>query len=658
MSSTTVFNGSFSADCSLSDTVGTFAFAYKNLATVPVLYNRQYVRLSSLPPAGAETDLLGIMNVVATGEHLGTIAIQNDGTNIRWKLEYYNGSPEIVYYSPPEAIKANTWYYIEVMVKTGNGNGQVSVWIAEDKTTITESSPTINQINLTNDLNPIGTAFFGGYITGASYPVHIYSDNVVLSDTWTGPRDFTSPNIGSISATSHSIGSPVTLNSSVTDDVGIDSIIPSWNNTGTWVNQTAINAQGSKSFTASFTSVWNTNPGTVVSAIFYAKDTSNNWAASSQANFTLNNYAVTLSANQTGLTQEDTVRMNLTVTKNGAAFTNFVANASRDGSLFANNVTTSFNDRENVSIAHAYNISSLYDNVVGENVTFTTNTLNIFWNKSIYVVTLSGNQSSLIQGDTARINLTVTKNGLAYTNFLANVSRDNVLFANNVTNSFTDQQIHATSHTYNVSSLYDSTTKENVTFTTNTLNATWANSAYTATLIVNQTGITQGDTVTFYLNITKNGSAFNSYLANVTKNNVLFVSNRTVSFNDTETVVIERQYKVSSLYDLTSSENVTFTTSALNVTWAQAPPSPTPTPTPVPTATPTPKPTATPTAKPTASPTPTVTVSPSPTSTVTPTPKPTQEGLSTAAIAAIVIVIIVVIAIALVYLIKTKRIKI
>jgi hypothetical protein len=410
MSSATVFDGIYSADCSLSATVGTFAFVYKNLATVPVLYNREYIRFSSLPPAGAETDLLGIMNVVGTGEHLGTIAIQNNGTNIRWKLEYYNGGPEVVYYSPPDAIKANTWYYVEIMVKTGNGNGQVSIWIAEDKTTIIESSPTINQLNLTNDLNPIGTAFFGGYVTGASYPVHIYSDNVVLSDTWTGPRDFTSPIIGAISVTSHSIGSPVRLNSSVTDDVGIDSIIPSWNNSGSWVNQTAINALGSKSFEASFSSVWNTNPGTVVSAIFYAKDTSNNWAASNQANFTLNNYAVTLSANQTGLTQEDTVRMNLTVTKNGAAFTNFVANASRDGSLFANNVTTSFNDRENISIAHAYNISSLYDNVVGENVTFTTNTLNITWAKSIYVVTLSGNQSSLIQGDTVRINLAVTKN--------------------------------------------------------------------------------------------------------------------------------------------------------------------------------------------------------------------------------------------------------
>ncbi len=659
MSSAPVFEGLYSANCSVSDAVGTYAFVYKNLAAVPaILYHREYIRISTLPPAGAETDLCGIMDIIGPGVHLGTIAIQNNGTNIHWKLEYYDGAPEIAYFSPSVAIKANTWYYIEIMVKSGSGTGQVSVWIAEDETAITESQPSIDLVNLTNNIHPIGTVFFGGFVTGASYPVQIYSDSVVLSDTWTGPRDFTSPSIGAITATSHSIGSPVTLNSSVTDDVGIDSIIPSWNNSGAWVNQTAINALGSKSFEASFSSIWNTNPGTVVSAIFYAKDTSDNWAASSQANFTLNNYAVTLSANQTGLTQEDTVRMNLTVTKNGAPFTNFVANASRDGSLFANNVTTSFNDRENISIAHAYNISSLYDNVVGENVTFTTNTLNIVWAKSIYVVTLSGNQSSLIQGDTVRVNLAVTKNGLAFTNFLANITRDNTLFARNITNGFSDQQIHAISYTYKVSSLYDAVTRENVTFTTNTINATWAKSIYTVTLFVNQTGITQGDTVNFYLNVTKNGLVFSGYLANATKDSVLFVSNKTASFNDTETAAIERIYKVSSLYDVTSSENVTFTTAALNVTWAQTSPTPTPTPTPHPTATPTPKPTATPTAKPTATPTPPPTASPSPTSTVTPTPKPSQEGLSAAAIAAIVVAVIVIIAIALLLLIKTKKIKI
>jgi hypothetical protein len=642
ISSTTVFAGLYSADCSISDNIETYAFVYKNFASVPVLYHKEYIRLSSLPPAGAETDLFGIMDIVGPGVHLGTIAIQNDGTNIRWKLEYYNSAPETAYYSPPVAIKANTWYYVEIMVKTGFGTGQVSVWIAEDQTNITESSPVLNITNLTNDLNPIGTAFFGGYVTGASYPVHIYSDSVALSDTWTGPRDFTNPTIGTIYANSHAIGASVTLSSAITDDVGIDSVILSWNNTGTWLNQTAIDALGSKSFTAMLTGKWNTNPGTVVSAIFYAKDTSDNWAASSQTNFALNTYAVSMSANQTGLTQEDTLMINLAVTKNGSPFTDFVANASRDGSLFARNATASFHDRETTAIAHAYAISGLYDMAISENVTFTANTLNVAWGKSTYVVTLSANQTGLTQEDTVRINLAVTKNGLPFSNFLANATRDASLYARNVTDSFTDISTTTTIHEYKVSSLYDTITGENVTFTTNTLNVVWAESTYTATLFVNQSDITQGATVIIYLNITKNSLLFSNYLANVSKDGSIFKTNATSTFTDTELAATTHTYNILSLYDTITGENVTFTTNTLSVAWAAR----------APTATPTPKPTATPAPSATASPSPTAIV------TSTPTPRPSQEGLSVAVIGAIVVSAIVIAAIVLLLLIKTKKIKI
>jgi hypothetical protein len=655
ISSTTVFQGHYSADCAISDTIGTAAYTYDSFSPVPVLYHREYVRVSSLPPSGASTDLFGIMDNIGTGTHLGTIAIQNDGSNYRWKIEYYSNGVNEIAYSTQVVIKANSWYYVEVLVKSGSGTGQVAVWIAEDLHAINEASPTINIMNLSNGEKPIGTAFFGGYVTGASYPVHIYSDNVVVSDTWTGPRDFTSPTIGAISATSHSIGYPVTLSSSISDDVGIDTIVPSWNNTGTWVNQTAINAQGSKNFIASLTGIWNTNPGTVVSAIFYAKDTSANWAASSQANFTLNSYAVILSANQTGLTQQDTVRISLAVTKNGSPFTSFVANASRDGSLFARNATTSFNDTQIAATSHSYTTSSLYDTAAAENVTFTTNTLNITWAKSTYVVTLSGNQSSLIQSDAVKINLAVTKNGLAFTDFLANVSRDNTLFASNIAATFNDQQTAAITHSYNISSLYDAVTGENVTFTTNTLIATWAKNTYAVTLFVNQTNISQKDVVNIYLNVTKNGLVYNSFLANISKDNALFASNATINFNDTESAAASHIYSVSSMYDVTNAENVTFTSNALNITWAQGPPTPTPTPTPI--STPTPRPTATPTPKPTATPTPFVTASPSPTSTVTSTPNKTQEGLSIVAIAAIFVVVIAIIVIALLLLVKMKKIK-
>jgi len=229
------------------------------------------------------------------------------------------------------------------------------------------------------------------------------------------------------------------------------------------------------------TGKWSTVPGTVVSAKFYANDTSNNWASGSQVNFLLNTYAVILSANQTGLTQEDTLLINVNVNKNGMPFSSYLINASKDGILFLNNQTMSFTDKEVNASMHTYTTASLYDIDAGENVTFTTNTLNVIWAKSVYNVILSANETSLTQGDIVRIDLAVTKNGLFFTNYLANLSRDGSFFFKNATSSLNDLETTAIGHTYNVLSLYDAATGQTVTFSANTLIVDWAEAAPTPT---------------------------------------------------------------------------------------------------------------------------------------------------------------------------------
>ena len=646
-----VLAGNFSADCALDGTNGTYAYAYTNLQSpLPsVLYYREYIRISSLPPAGTGTDLFGIMDIIGSGHHLGTISILNDSSNYLWRVKYYDGSDKIAYSSPAN-IKNDTWYYIEIMVKSGSGTGQVSVWIAEDLTNITQASPTIDLPNLTNDANPIGAVFFGGYILGTDYPdpTHIYSDSVIVSDSsWIGPRDFTAPTIGTITATSQSIGAPVTLSSSVTDDVGIDYIIPSWNNTGVWVNQTAIDAQGTTNYTAMLTGNWNNTPGTVVSARFYANDTSNNWATGNQVDFALSNYGVTLSANQTGLTQQDTVNVTLSVMKNGLPFADYLANVTKDGSLYLNNQTTSFTDMDAHAVTHAYAVLSLYDVVTGENVTFSANTLNVVWATSTYGVTLSANQTGLTQQDTVNVTLSVMKNGLPFADYLANVTKDGSLYLNNQTTSFTDMDAHAVTHAYAVLSLYDVVTGENVTFSANTLNVVWATSTYEVTLSASQSSLFKLNAVTISLSVMKNGLPFADYLANVTKDGSLYLNNQIASFHDTETTAVQRTFGVSSLYDVTTGEIVTFTTNTVSVTWTNPPPvsTSTPTPTPMPTTTVTPSPTATP------SPTPATTTTPSP------TPESTNEGLSPVALIGIAIVIALIIIVIVAFLI-IKRPKI
>ena len=332
ISSTDVYNGSYAAQCSLDNYWGAYAFAHYNFSTENVLYHREYIKFSALPQPGAECDLFGIMDYPRTA-HLGTVGIDNNGTNYRWMIEYYNNTVgHNTQYSTAVDVETDTWYYVEVMVKSGNGDGQVAVWIAEDLVDIDEFSPTMNLTGIINDDLPIQTIFFGGYIEDGWFPTgcDIFSDSVVASSTWTGPRDWTSPTAGSISADNTVAGADVTLSSLITDDSGVDYVIPSWNNTGIWVNETAIDASDSLSFLASFSSTWNSAPGSVVSVIFYANDTSNNWIASNQFDFSLYLYTVSLSTTQSGIEAGDTVTISIAVTKNDDPYSDYIANVTKD----------------------------------------------------------------------------------------------------------------------------------------------------------------------------------------------------------------------------------------------------------------------------------------------------------------------------------------
>ena len=293
ISSSISYESTYSAVCSLTSVWNTYAFAYYNLSAESTLYHREYIQVSGLPNSGVGTDLFGIMDNPRTS-HLGTVAIDNNGSDYRWILKYYNNTvKDNLEYSTAVELKQGTWYYIEIMVKSGNGTGQVNVWIAENGTYIDESSPTIELNNIINNDLLIQTVFFGGFVTGGAYPQNIYSDNVVASTTWIGPTDYQKPTIGDISASNTVIGQEVQVSSSIADNLGIDFVIPSWNNTGTWQNQTTIDALDSNNFEAAFTGTWTNTAGTIVSIIFYANDTSNNWAASNQVDITLTEPAPT-----------------------------------------------------------------------------------------------------------------------------------------------------------------------------------------------------------------------------------------------------------------------------------------------------------------------------------------------------------------------------
>jgi hypothetical protein len=380
ISTTEVYNGSYAAECSLGVEWGTYAFAYYNMSVETVLFHREYIKVSSLPLDGITCDLFGIMDADRT-KHLATIALDNTGgTGVRWKLQYYNNGAQDSQYSSATEIKADTWYYIELMAKSGNGTGGVTAWIAEDPVEMDETLPLMSIPNLYNDDQPIGTVFFGGYVQGnRSYPAQIYSDLVKASTTWTGPRDWVGPTFAPISADNTVAGAEVTLSCVINDDSGVDYVIPSWNNTGTWINQTAIDASDSSSFTANFVDTWNTAPESVVSVMFYSNDTLNNWGSSAQYDFTLYLYTASLSTAQSEVTEGDTVDIAINVTKNGSPFTNYMVNVTKGGVFLAENITGNFTHQESTPGTQTFAISSLYDNSTEENVMFTATPLEIVW---------------------------------------------------------------------------------------------------------------------------------------------------------------------------------------------------------------------------------------------------------------------------------------
>ena len=108
--------------------------------------------------------------------------------------------------------------------------------------------------------------------------------------------DGNAPTFGAITANVTIANSPVFLSVTVSDNIAVDKVIFSWNNTGIWVNQTALSGSGT-SYIANFsTGTLNITVGSIVSVLVYSNDTTNNWGTSTQYNFTTTYIYLTIQA--------------------------------------------------------------------------------------------------------------------------------------------------------------------------------------------------------------------------------------------------------------------------------------------------------------------------------------------------------------------------
>jgi len=90
------------------------------------------------------------------------------------------------------------------------------------------------------------------------------------------------PNFGYVTSNTTVANAPVAYSCIMGDDVAVSGYIGSWNNTGTWTNATWTSGS-----TGTLSGTHNNTVGYVISVLFYANDTSDNWGVSDQYNFTL-----------------------------------------------------------------------------------------------------------------------------------------------------------------------------------------------------------------------------------------------------------------------------------------------------------------------------------------------------------------------------------
>lgn len=160
-------------------------------------------------------------------------------------------------------------YKNQVTSSVRDGNRNIAVWIEEWGTYSGSRDLTVDWVAVAKYVDP--------------EPSHGSWGNEEIVQ-------LTPPNFGIIGVNSTIAGSPFEMSCPVNSTTNVSSYLYSWNNTGSWANQTAAqftNFINSSAAYATFSDTWNTVAGNVVSVKIYANDTLNNWGVSSEYNFVI-----------------------------------------------------------------------------------------------------------------------------------------------------------------------------------------------------------------------------------------------------------------------------------------------------------------------------------------------------------------------------------
>jgi hypothetical protein len=352
----------------LTNASGEYASKY-GLTGSTSTFVRFYTRIDALPAAGESTKVACGLNGTNIIWHLYLSRSAGGFRQIRLRTEI----PSTVNQYYNFAFSADTWYCFEVNYTQSATGGYVlflndTSILARDS--VDTSGSTFSRIDMGQQWS--------------DYSVNVYSDDVVVSDSYIGPLagDSDAPTFSAITSNSTVSGSAFQFSANVTDATAIDFVVPSTNATGSWVNATALDASDAASYTANLTGTLPNTVGAVVSAKFYANDTLGNEGVSSQYNFTVtaDSYTVTLS----GLTTAglgETVSIDIAVSRvTGIEVTNWAVNVTNNEGVFLTNYGEStFIFSEEAAVTHTFNVTGLYDVDASATVTPSCTPLSVAW---------------------------------------------------------------------------------------------------------------------------------------------------------------------------------------------------------------------------------------------------------------------------------------
>ena len=264
--------------------IGSYTASAKAYVTIypnsSTLYARAYFYFLSIPATGTFVD---VMTFKGNGSDVEVLSIQRTGGGtLRLAVEWSNLYTTYTY---DYAFLANTWYSLEMMIAKSPTLGEVRAYI--------NGAEVITQTGLNTSIVDDVDEFQTG-ITYSNAAKTLYVDDTFVSTT--GPIGVeTSPLIfGVMDKNTRKAASYVTFDISVTGQNNLSKYIYSWNNSGTWVNQTAssyTSLPNAKFGYATMSGQWYNQTGRIVSVKVYANDTSGNWAISILYTFTLTSFA-------------------------------------------------------------------------------------------------------------------------------------------------------------------------------------------------------------------------------------------------------------------------------------------------------------------------------------------------------------------------------